>query len=632
MGRKRISILVSLVLCSVFLLVSSAFAQSTFTPNTQNILDRWTKALGGRDKIEQIKNVYQDGTTTEGGLQGSLKEWSTAAGQHRRLYERTGVDSTVTIYDGRRGWYRDWNGKVHNLEGADLQNEVAEAYQSSYSALIPARMSAKVEFLGTDETGKLYILKFSPLGGRTITYFIDKSTFLPVKSERLNEEGILLTTRFSDWHEVEGVKVPFSVRRSTGDGKYDTTITVKRAVFNLANTGNAFVQPPDCSFDMRLAQGNSALRIPFKRNNNFILLQGRINDSAPLWFILDTGASITVINKDRAAQLGLPLLGDLEIGTSGASTGFSVIKDVSLALPGAEVINQRAGAISLGIFEAGLGLRIGGVLGFDFISRFVMEIDFEAETINLHNPATYRYKGNGKIIPFTLEGGRPFIQASISVPGGRLLEGRFEIDSGDTKSIYLNTPFVREHNLATVSQKVAGSKGTSTNYINSLSVNGRLDKLVLGPFAVSDVPVGLSLGESGFVANPDYAGLIGNAILNRFRVIFDYSHKQLILEATSRLHEPFSATRSFGILLIAQGPELETLVIARVTKDSPAEQAGLRRGDIIMAIDETQSTALTLEQVQLFLNHEGRKYLLTVRRGAEILKLPVEIKLTTASQ
>jgi hypothetical protein len=277
-----------------------------------------------------------------------------------------------------------------------LQNEFAEAYQSSYSLLIPDRIHGKVEFLGSDGTGRLYILKFSPLGGRTITYFLDKSTFLPVKSERLNEEGVLLTTRFSDWHEVQGVKAPFGVRRSTGDAKYDTTITLKKVVFNLANTGNAFVQPLDCAFDMRFAQGNRALRIPFKRNNNFILVQGRINDSAPLWFILDTGASITVVNKDRAAQLGLPLLGDLEIGTSGASTGFSIVRDFSFALPGAEVINQRAGAISLSMFEAGLGLRMGGVLGFDFISRFVVEIDFGAETLNLHNPATYRHKGNGK--------------------------------------------------------------------------------------------------------------------------------------------------------------------------------------------------------------------------------------------
>ena len=73
-------------------------------------------------------------------------------------------------------------------------------------------------------------------------------------------------------------------------------------------------------------------------------------------------------------------------------------------------------------------------------------------------------------------------------------------------------------------------------------------------------------------------------------------------------------------------------MIARVIKDSPAEWAGLRRGDTIMAIDETTSAALILEQVQQFFNQEGRKHLLTVRRGIEILKLPVEIKLTPVSQ
>ena len=620
------------LLCLMFLSINSLTAQSTNSTSAEKIIDSWTNALGGREKIEHIKSIYQYGTTLEGGLQGRLEEWSTATGQHRRFYERTGVDSTLTIYDSRRGWCRDWNGKVHELEGADLRNEVAESYQSSYSGLIPGRMSGKAEFLGSDETGKLYILKFSPLGGRAITYFLDKSTFLPMKSERLNEEGILLTTRFSDWHEVEGVKVPFGLRRSTGDARYDTTITINKVAINLADIRKAFVQPLDCAFDMRFAHGNSALRIPFKRNNNFILLQGRINDSAPLWFMLDTGASITVVNKDRAAQLGLTLHGDLEIGTSGASTGFSIVRDASFALSGAEVINQKVGAISLGIFEAGLGLPMGGILGFDFISRFVMEIDFDAQTIDLHNPNTYEYKGSGKIIPFTLEGGRPFIQARIALTSGGPLEGRFEVDSGDTKAIYLNAPFVREHQIASPSPQVTGSKGTSANYMNSLTVNGRIDKLVLGPFLITDVPVGFSFSESGFVANPDYAGLLGNAILSRFKVIFDYSHKRLILEPNSRLHEPFASPRAFGTLIIAQGPDLRTFVVARVTSNSPAERAGLRRGDIITAIGETPSAALTLEQVQAFLNREGARYLFTVKRENEILKLAVEIRLTTVSQ
>src|SRR6266540_143913 len=117
MYRNRISILVSLGLCSACLSVSSAFGQAAFTPTAQNILGRWTKALGGRDRIERIKNIYQDGTTMEGGLQGKLEEWSTAEGQHRRVYERISIDSILTVYDGRRGWTRDWNGKVHDLQG-----------------------------------------------------------------------------------------------------------------------------------------------------------------------------------------------------------------------------------------------------------------------------------------------------------------------------------------------------------------------------------------------------------------------------------------------------------------------------------------------------------------------------------
>ena len=629
--QQKIGILIIASLFSIILSTNSLTAQTTVSPSAESIIDNWVMALGGRQRIERIKNIYQYGATVEGGLKGMVEEWSTAEGQHRRVYERIGVDSSVTVYDGRRGWYRDWNGKVRDLQGADLKNEVAEAYQSSYSVLIPRRMPGKAEILGSDENGKFYILKFSPLRGRAITYYLDKSTFLPLKSERLNEEGILLTTRFSDWHEVEGVKVPFRLSRGTGDAKYDTAINIKKVAFNLATAAGEFVRPLEGAFDARFAQGNSSLRIPFKRINNFILLQGRINDSVPMWFVLDTGASITVINKDRALQFGLPLSGDLEIGTSGASTGFSIVRDVSFAVPGAEVVNQRAGAISLGIFEAGLGLPMGGVLGFDFISRFVVEIDFDAQTINLHNPATYKYKGKGSIVPFTLEGGRPFIQAAIGISGKRFVKGTFEIDTGDTKSIYLNTPFVREHGLASASPQV-GSTGTGTNYMNSLSVNGRVDKLIFGPFLFNDVPAGFSLGESGFVASSDYAGLLGNAILNRFRVLFDYSNRRMILEANSHLHEPFKAVRSFGTLVIAQGPELKTFIIARVTKDSPAERAGLRSGDIITAIDAAPSAELTLEQVQLFFSQEGQKHLVTILRGNEVVKLPLEIKLQRASQ
>jgi hypothetical protein len=39
---------------------------------------------------------------------------------------------------------------------------------------------------------------------------------------------------------------------------------------------------------VRFVSGQSALKIPFELSNNFILLQVRVNDSRPLWFIFDT--------------------------------------------------------------------------------------------------------------------------------------------------------------------------------------------------------------------------------------------------------------------------------------------------------------------------------------------------------
>src|ERR1035437_9328704 len=361
-----------------FFLLPFVAAQTSPDVTVENLLNMMTEARGGREKMDRLRNMYQFGSTIEGGLPGSFEEWSTARLQHRQIYERTGIDSTLTVNDGRRGWLRDWNGSVHALEGIDAQNEIADAYQNRY--LLTGTSLAHTELVGVDKTGKFYILECFPQGGRTITYYIDKHTYLPTKSERLNDANVL-TTYFSDWRDVEGIKFPFNIRRSTGGSAHDTVIHIKSIVFNLSDLSGAFAAPQHQVYDTRFSVGSRSLHIPFKRNNNFILLQGSINGSAPLWFILDTGASITVVNKDRASELGLKLFGDLQIGTSGASTNLSIARDVTFSLRGAEVVHQRAGAISLSIFETGLGLPMGGILGYDFISRFVISIDFDTRTI-----------------------------------------------------------------------------------------------------------------------------------------------------------------------------------------------------------------------------------------------------------
>ena len=94
MRQQKLAILTIAILvisCQLVEQLAVASAQKV-SPSAESIIDGWTKALGGRKRIEQIQNVYQYGATMEGGLQGCIEEWSTAEGQHRRFYERTGVD------------------------------------------------------------------------------------------------------------------------------------------------------------------------------------------------------------------------------------------------------------------------------------------------------------------------------------------------------------------------------------------------------------------------------------------------------------------------------------------------------------------------------------------------------------
>jgi len=159
-------------------------------------------------------------------------------------------------------------------------------------------------------------------------------------------------------------------------------------------------------------------------------------------------------------------------------------------------------------------------------------------------------------------------------------------------------------------------------------VKGRLAEFRFGPFRFQDPPVGLSLAtEGGFVANPDYAGIFGNQILGRFRLWLDLSRKQLILEPNARYREPFTASRSFGLLLIAKGPDLRTFVVAGVRPGSHGERAGFQQNDIVLAVDGLRANGFSLEGLQALFEREGDRHDVEVARGQRTVRLTAGVRL-----
>jgi len=418
--------------------------------------------------------------------------------------------------------------------------------------------------------------------------------------------------------------VPFHLRQTTSDPRYDTILTVEEVRFNPPLEEDAFQKPSEAALDYRFLAGRSTLNIPFELTSNHIYLQLRVNDSAPLWFLLDTGAAASVIDTGTAEALGLELKGQLEgRGAGEGSTDVAFVTGASFSLPGVELHDQTIAAISIAPLVPFEGRAIHGILGYDFASRFVLEIDYAAGLLHLYDPQAHSYAGPGEDLPITLEDNVPYIQAGVLLPGREAVEGKFLVDTGARVALVLNRPFVETHQLEPRKRITAplgvGVGGETKQHI------GRVAELRLGEVVVRDVVAGFSQDVRGGGADPECAGLIGGEVLRRFKAIFDYSDGRMILERNAHFEEPYEYDMS-GLFLAAEGEAFDHFRVHRVVEGSPAAEAGLQEGDVIVALDGRTAAAFTLEQVRKRFAEAGRCILLEVRRDGEALQVELELR------
>src|SRR5206468_1987218 len=135
-----------------------------------------------------------------------------------------------------------------------------------------------------------------------------------------------------------------------------------------------------------------------------------VNGGPPADFLYDTGASLTVIDSAYAAGIGLATEGRLQGEGAGANgtSSFARVRMLRVASPdsdGVEIENLEAAVADLnGILSPYFWRDAAGVIGFDFIVRFVNEIDYDRRVLVLHDPAAFEYRGPGASIPMTLAG------------------------------------------------------------------------------------------------------------------------------------------------------------------------------------------------------------------------------------
>ncbi|MDT4896035.1 MAG: hypothetical protein QOH25_1112 [Acidobacteriota bacterium] len=282
----------------------------------------------------------------------------------------------------------------------------------------------------------------------------------------------------------------------------------------------------------RSAEDVRPSRVPFElTDGGHVLVRASVNGSEPLWFGLDSGNEQTLISQRQAAALNLKLQGAGQAAGSGENlVDFALVKNVSFNLAGVKFVFGEIGVLPLELASAS-SPAIVGLLGYDFISRFVVEIDYETKVMTLYRPRGYRYRGHGDSIPVRMMDNNPHVRVSVALPGLAPVTGMFVIDSGASGTdVEFYSPFVRKRKLLDSTQQttavaVEGIGGTSGVRI------GTATSLRIGRTVIQNPAVYFSTASQGGDAGNIGAGVIGARLLRRFKkVIYDPTRRRMILE------------------------------------------------------------------------------------------------------
>jgi hypothetical protein len=369
----------------------------------------------------------------------------------------------------------------------------------------------------------------------------------------------------------------------------------------------------------RLALDSSVVRMPIDVRGNLVYLRGRVNASDSLWIVLDSGAAADVINASRARELGLSIAEGGEAHGSGGAAEAGRVRGATVNLPGVALDGAPLTTLSLDDIGARTGRDLDAILGYPLLSRCVVEIDYAAGTLTIREGDHYHYAGGGTVLPLEFKERLPYVRARITLPGRAPIDGRFVIDTGSGNAIILAAPFVREQRVLeavpkTIQVRNRGVGGGTQNLL------ARVSSLTLGGIRLDAPTATLRVSDVGHIAASGASGNIGGDVLRRFKVIFDYPRRRMILEPNARLADPFEADMS-GLGVRAGPGETRAFLVEWIQPSSPAEESGFAPGDLIERVDGTPSAELGLPAWREMCRRPGETHRLGILRGEAHLEI-----------
>ncbi len=401
-----------------------------------------------------------------------------------------------------------------------------------------------------------------------------------------------------------------------------------------------------------LVPGGQEVAIPFELINNLIILDVEINQ-VPLKLIFDTGVKQTILinlkptdslhfrNLEQTAFSGV---GNEKTYISGFSSSHNFINLHR------QIRNKDAKIyVITGMdfhFSESIGINVNGFIGGELIKDYIVKIDYKQKKIFFYRHENFNRKKLKRYRRFPLQivNDKPYVQAWLQVQKNMpKRELKFLIDTGNSDDIWV---------FAVDSLQISAGQKRIDDYFGlgfSGEIEGQrikiyrfgLDKKMKFKYAYTGLPGRVYFEH--IIKRNSFDGIIGNEVLRRFFVVFDYRNQEMYLKKYYRNYRDKFLFNNTGIHLAYDGKipvkvqefvtqfeavestgetnveinksfiykyEMQDkIVIKHVRKNSPADRAGLLKGDILLEINGESVYPYRLDELEKRFFYHTQKHL-----------------------
>jgi len=180
-----------------------------------------------------------------------------------------------------------------------------------------------------------------------------------------------------------------------------------------------------------------------KSRSGHLLVPAKINGNDAGWFIFDSGAGMSCIDKQLAKKLDLVDVGEASAVGNGGVQKTRLRHVDSISIGPVLVEDLPVVELDLRMISLLIGHPVDGVIGYDCFLPAIYELDVQSSNITVHDPATYKLPEESEWYPLKLIGRRPYVAGRIE----DCAEGLFMLDTGDPDMVIVDGPAVRDLKL-----------------------------------------------------------------------------------------------------------------------------------------------------------------------------------------